>query len=147
MKERRRDWEYEELVTKNKEGSIYIHRERRFGFEHKSFLFKIDDGGMTVTIVEEIQGHKYSGLYNKNIILKPFQPDKAIFYCRDREEANFFAKKNLLLINGPFTIRLQGWNQEDTSLNKKLTFTRGWLEIEDLPLKWWMRDIFKVIRS
>ena len=53
------------------------------------------------------------------------------------------AKKRVIFINGPYTVRLQGWHQEDASLNKKLSFTRGW--IEDLPLQWWKKDIFEAI--
>ncbi|KAM7477763.1 hypothetical protein LguiA_025976 [Lonicera macranthoides] len=54
-------------------------------------------------------------------------------------------RKNIMFIDGPYTIKLQGWNQEDASLNKKVSFTGGWIDIEDLPLQWWKRDIFEAI--
>ena len=40
---------------------------------------------------------------------------------------------------------LLGWNQLDHSINKKVPCTGGWIEIEDLPLKWWTKDIFEAI--
>ncbi|KAM7489353.1 hypothetical protein LguiB_026837 [Lonicera macranthoides] len=50
-------WDYEGSQRK---GSIYKGRERRFKLEFKSYIFKINNGGTTATIVEEIRKQMYS---------------------------------------------------------------------------------------
>lgn len=65
---------------------------------------------------KEIQ-NSLNKLYKKKFLLKPFQPDKAAFCCSNREEAEVFARKRILFIERPFTVRLQGWYHEDASLN------------------------------
>ncbi|KAM7474654.1 hypothetical protein LguiB_021897 [Lonicera macranthoides] len=70
---------------------------------------------------------------------------KAAFVCNDNDVAEMLGRKKTLFINGSYTVRLQGWHLEDASLNKKISFTGGWIEIEDLQLQWWKKDIFEAV--
>lgn len=37
---------------------------------------------------------------------------------------------------------MQEWNKCDVFYNRKNSCTGGWIEIIDLPLKWWKEEIF-----
>ncbi|KAM7468866.1 hypothetical protein LguiA_007049 [Lonicera macranthoides] len=62
-----------------------------------------------------------NGYFRRDFVLKPFQPDKAVFWCKDEAEAILVAEENILCIKG------------------------GWIEIFDLPLMWWRMEVFKAI--
>ncbi|KAM7465492.1 hypothetical protein LguiB_013054 [Lonicera macranthoides] len=83
--------------------------------------------------------------FNRCFVLKPFQPDKAMFYCEDRNDAEFFEWNKIIALGDGLTVCTQSWNRAPVAMNKKLSFTRGWLCIEDLPLKWWTREVFELI--
>ncbi|KAM7473315.1 hypothetical protein LguiB_020558 [Lonicera macranthoides] len=55
---------------------------------------------------------------NRCFVLKPFQPDKAMFYCEDRNDAEFFEWNKIIALRDGLT---------------------------DLPLKWWTREVFELI--
>ena len=87
-----------------------------------------------------------SNFTNSCVKLTPFQPDKALFYCEDEEKAKSISKKKVVIIPGPFKVILLGWyQQEDLAWNRKVSCTGGWIEVEDLPLRWWTKEIFEVI--
>ncbi|KAM7489698.1 hypothetical protein LguiB_027182 [Lonicera macranthoides] len=89
-----------------------------------------------------------SKFINNRVNLTPFQPDKALFYCEDEEEANSISKKKIVNIPGSFKVILLGWKQqEDQVWNKKVSCTGGWIEVEDLPLRWWTSEVFEAIGS
>lgn len=79
--------------------------------------------------------------FTTNITLRPFQPDKAMFRCKSEEEAKAICRKGVFFMEGPYAIHLQQWNKCDTQLNKKVSFTGGWVEILDLPLNWWNKEV------
>ncbi|KAM7476990.1 hypothetical protein LguiB_024233 [Lonicera macranthoides] len=72
-------------------------------------------------------------------------PDKAMFYCEDRNDAEFFEWNKIIALRDGLTVCTQSWNRAPVAMNKKLSFTGGWLCIEDLPLKWWTREVFELI--
>lgn len=86
-------------------------------------------------------------LFKSNIVLHPFQPDKAVFCCKDVKEVERFGQKSFPFIMGPYTVTLQQWNEGDVYLNKKISCTGSWLEVIDLPLKWWNKEVFEEIGS
>ncbi|KAM7488964.1 hypothetical protein LguiB_026448 [Lonicera macranthoides] len=44
-------------------------------------------------------------------------------------------------MEGPYTVQLQQWDKCNTQLNKKVSFTGGWVGILDLPLNWWNKEV------
>ena len=65
-------------------------RERKFRIEYKSFTLKIDNGGSSATIVEEIRNQKFSvsiDLGGVHWLINSFKRSKAQF-----SDNNFFAK-------------------------------------------------------
>lgn len=42
-------------------------------------------------------------------------------------------------------MKLQGRSHYDFSLNKKLSCTGWWIEVEDLPLNRWTKEVYKEI--
>ncbi|KAM7486990.1 hypothetical protein LguiA_002999 [Lonicera macranthoides] len=83
--------------------------------------------------------------FDGDFVLKPFQPDKAIFLCENRELLKRFEQEKVLSLNNEINTGMQVWNSASVSRNKKMVFTGGWLSIEDLPLKWWTREVFEII--
>lgn len=86
-------------------------------------------------------------MFKINIVLHPFQPDKAAFCCKDIKEANILGHKGIVNIGEHFKVKLQGWNNGDLSIDKKVLCTGGWIEVIDLPLKWWSIEVFEEIGS
>ncbi|KAM7481307.1 hypothetical protein LguiB_005890 [Lonicera macranthoides] len=82
---------------------------------------------------------------HKNYNLSPFQPDKAVFWCDDECEAENLIKKGILEINGGLSFKMQSGDQAQAVSTKKLSCTGGWIEISNLPLKWWNMEVFKAI--
>ncbi|KAM7497694.1 hypothetical protein LguiA_022108 [Lonicera macranthoides] len=87
-----------------------------------------------------------NGYFRRNFELKPFQPDKAVFWCKDEAEAILVAEKNIPCIEDSPMIKLQYGSKTNVAVNRKLCCTGGWIEIFDLPLKWWRMEVFKAIR-
>ncbi|KAM7473394.1 hypothetical protein LguiB_020637 [Lonicera macranthoides] len=86
-----------------------------------------------------------NGYFRRDFELKPFQPDKAVFWCKDEAKAVLVAEKNILCIEGSPMIKLQYGSKTNVAVNRKLSCTGGWIEIFDLPLKWWRMEVFKAI--
>ena len=68
-----------------------------------------------------------------------------MFWCNNEGEAEYVASKGILFINDYLSIKLQRGNMLDMSNNRKLACTGGWIEILDLPLNWWKKEVFKAI--
>ncbi|KAM7513158.1 hypothetical protein LguiB_012033 [Lonicera macranthoides] len=68
----------------------YSHRQRRLQFEYKSFSFSIDNGGASVTIVEEIWDKKFSVSIDFGGIVWMIQNLKKAKHRVN--EVNFFSK-------------------------------------------------------
>ncbi|KAM7478008.1 hypothetical protein LguiA_026221 [Lonicera macranthoides] len=86
-----------------------------------------------------------NGYFRRDFVLKPFQPDKAVFWCKDEAEAILVAEENILCIEGSPMIKLQYGSKTNVAVNHKLSCTGGWIELFDLPLKWWRMEVFKAI--
>ena len=86
-----------------------------------------------------------NGLHNTNLVLKPFQADKAMFCCVNAKEAERFAKQGFVKIQERVMIKLQCGDKKEASKTRKLSCTGGWIKIWDLPLKWWKQEVFKAI--
>ncbi|KAM7523110.1 hypothetical protein LguiA_013012 [Lonicera macranthoides] len=76
-----------------------------------------------------------NGYFMRDFVLKPFQPDKAVFWCKDETKAILVAEENILCIKGSPMIKLQYGSKTNVAVNHKLSCTGGWIEIFDLPLK------------
>ncbi|KAM7513383.1 hypothetical protein LguiB_012258 [Lonicera macranthoides] len=86
-----------------------------------------------------------NGYFRRDFVLKPFQPDKAVFWCKEEAEAILVAEENILCIEGSPMIKLQYGSKTNVAVNRKLSCTGRWIEIFDLPLKWWRMEVFKAI--
>ena len=84
-------------------------------------------------------------LFEKTLKVEPFQPDKAILWCKDEAEARYVASKGNVFVDNSFSVNLQCGEQLNLGWSRKLACTGGWIEIYDLPLKWWRKDVFKAI--
>ncbi|KAM7507276.1 hypothetical protein LguiA_017729 [Lonicera macranthoides] len=84
--------------------------------------------------------------FNIETVLMPFQPDKAVVWCKNEEEAERITSKGALFVDNFYSIKLQdGGEQINVNGTRKLACTGGWIKIMDLPLKWWRANILKAI--
>ncbi|KAM7503026.1 hypothetical protein LguiB_001930 [Lonicera macranthoides] len=99
--------------------------------------------------LNEIEKLKYSKLLEEmgvNMIATSCsETDKAVFWCKDEAEAILVAEKNIPCIEDSPMIKLQYGSKTNVAVNRKLSCTGGWIEIFDLPLKWWRMEVFKAI--
>ncbi|KAM7493633.1 hypothetical protein LguiB_028242 [Lonicera macranthoides] len=59
-----------------------------------------------------------NGYFRRDFVLKPFQPDKAVFWCKDEAEAILVAEENILCIEGSPMIKLQYGSKTNVAVNR-----------------------------
>ncbi|KAM7465483.1 hypothetical protein LguiB_013045 [Lonicera macranthoides] len=111
--------------------------------------FKMDDWSKTVVCTRESLWHDWSSIQNyinklvgTEYVLFPFLPDKAIFHCCTSKEAEEFGKDRAWFSTRSTAIVLKKWHPAEVFLDKKVAFTGGWIEVENLPLSLWRTEVF-----
>lgn len=69
---------------------------------------------------------------NAELFLMPFQLNKAVFFCHNRDKAEYFMGK--LLLNSGVSVLLSKWCPEVNSVKgQRFFFKGGWVAVEGLP--------------
>ncbi|KAM7507143.1 hypothetical protein LguiA_017596 [Lonicera macranthoides] len=143
----------EEKKTQVKQGGLDMNSHKNGERTRmEAFQTKDMDYSKLVVCIRDCLWHKWSSIqasinqhHSTEFCLQPFQPDKAIFCCKTEQEAEEFGSKEVLFFEGPKSIMLHKWNPNEVNFNKKVAFTGGWVELEDLPFHLWRSDIFRKI--
>lgn len=86
-----------------------------------------------------------SMMVNLKIVLKPYQSDKAIFFCQSVKEAEDLGRIGRLTLEGHIRIKLEKWSTSINPREDRLLFWGGWLGIEGLPFHLWKHEVFEKI--
>ncbi|KAK9929045.1 hypothetical protein M0R45_026155 [Rubus argutus] len=87
-----------------------------------------------------------SDILDKEVILYPFQCNKALLFCSNVEEAEWVARHKKITVNIKDEVSLCRWKQKCNSHGKrKFVSFGGWIEIEGLPFNLWTKETFQQI--
>ncbi|KAM7466912.1 LOW QUALITY PROTEIN: hypothetical protein LguiB_014474 [Lonicera macranthoides] len=113
---------------------------------------KMDDWSKMIVCTRESLWHDWSSiqaylnkLFGTEYELFPFLPDKAIFRCDTSKEADDLGKDRAWFSTRSTSIVLKKWHPVEVFQDKKVAFTGGWIEVEDLPLNLWRTEVFMKI--
>ncbi|KAM7484876.1 hypothetical protein LguiA_000885 [Lonicera macranthoides] len=128
-------------VKQGQNTSKLYHKEKK--------QFKMDDWSKTVVCTRESLWHDWSSIQNcinkllgTEYVLFPFLPDKATFHCCTSKEAEELGKDRAWFSTRSTAIVLKKWHPPEVFLDKKVAFTGGWIEVENLPLSLWRTEVF-----
>ena len=89
---------------------------------------------------------EFSAILEKQVVLYPFQCNKALLFCNSEEEAEWVARHKKITVNIKDEVLLCRWKQKCNFHGKrKFVSFGGWIEIEGLPFNLWTNEIFKQI--
>ncbi|KAK9927791.1 hypothetical protein M0R45_024957 [Rubus argutus] len=89
---------------------------------------------------------EFSAILEKQVVLYPFQCNKAMLFCNSEEEAEWVARHKKIMVNLKDEVLLCRWEQKCNFHGKrKFVCFGGWIEIEGLPFNLWTNEIFKQI--
>ncbi|KAM1796220.1 hypothetical protein ACFX11_036482 [Malus domestica] len=77
--------------------------------------------------------------------LVPFQCNKALFVCKNEEEAAQIAQIGVLSMIGFPEVELSGWWESIKPSERKVVSYGGWIALEGLPPHLWTNDFFHEI--
>ncbi|KAK9943938.1 hypothetical protein M0R45_009527 [Rubus argutus] len=87
-----------------------------------------------------------SAMLDKEVVLYPFQCNKAMLFCSSEEEAEWVARHKKITVNIKDEASLRRWKQKCNFHGKrKFVSFGGWIEIEGLPFSLWNKETFKQI--
>ncbi|KAK9929371.1 hypothetical protein M0R45_026473 [Rubus argutus] len=87
-----------------------------------------------------------SDFLDKEVVLYPFQCNKALLFCSSEEEAEWVARHKKITVNIQDEVSLCRWKQNCNFHGKrKFVSFGGWIEIEGLPFNLWNKEMFKHI--
>ncbi|KAK9951569.1 hypothetical protein M0R45_007007 [Rubus argutus] len=90
--------------------------------------------------------NEISAILDKDVVLYPFQCNKALLFCSNEEEADWVARHNKIMVNNQNEVYLRKWKQNCNFHGKrKFVSFGGLIEIEGLPFNLWRKEIFKQI--
>ncbi|KAK9943791.1 hypothetical protein M0R45_009387 [Rubus argutus] len=86
-----------------------------------------------------------SDFLDKEVVLYPFQYNKALLFCSS-EEAEWVARYKNITVNIQDEVSLCRWKQNCNFHDKRKFVNFGsWIEIEGLPFNLWNKEMFKQI--
>ncbi|KAK9930228.1 hypothetical protein M0R45_027273 [Rubus argutus] len=87
-----------------------------------------------------------SAILDKEVVLYPFQCNKALLFCSSKEEAEWVARHKKITVNIQEEVSLCRWKQKCNFHGKrKFVSFGGWIEIEGLPFNLWNKETLKQI--
>ncbi|KAI8016670.1 hypothetical protein LOK49_LG05G01071 [Camellia lanceoleosa] len=85
--------------------------------------------------------------FKSSIVLRPFQLNKALFFAKSSEEADYYGEQGLCFFHKSIAVRLERWSEKVFSKDTVIV-SNGNLDImRDLPFDFWKDRVFEWIGS
>ncbi|ONI14438.1 hypothetical protein PRUPE_4G281000 [Prunus persica] len=85
------------------------------------------------------------GRLEKNVILFPYQINRAFFSCDSKTEALKVCSSGKLAVEGQTDVLLYSWEHGLKNNIPKIVSYGGWIGINGLPMHWWNKEFFQRI--
>ncbi|GMP84596.1 hypothetical protein CsSME_00038063 [Camellia sinensis var. sinensis] len=85
--------------------------------------------------------------FKASIVLRPFQLNKALFFAKSIEEADYYGAQGVCFFNKSIVVRLEQWSKEKHGRADVIASNGGWVSVCDLPFNLWNDRVFEWIGS